>query len=362
MPRALILCCCVLLLAACAPAAAATQPPASPPPAPSAAPDDPPRTPAPTLTPRPSRTPPVEPSAAPSPSPTATPNPLAPWTIDALAARQYGEGDILVAEVLPGDLPVQQYVVEYPSDGLRVTGLLWVPYGEGPFPVILVLHGYIDPAVYYRGLDSRALGDSYAVAGYAVLMPDYRGYAGGPGSPNPLRIPYVIDVLNAIESLDTLDVLDEDRVGVVGHSMGGGIATYLMVLSDRVDAVALYGSMNADQAVNWQWIGQRWSPWWMQQTAAEIGSPLSNPDGYARVSPINYLDRVSMPVQIHHGTLDDQVPVEWSRQLAGGLAEAGKQVEYFEYPDSNHTFYTTDRLQLIERTLAFFDRYVRGEG
>ena len=181
----------------------------------------------------------------PLPIPTATPDPLAPYTIPALAARRYGEGDILVREVVGERLPFHRYVVEYPSDGLTVTALANVPFGQGPFPVVVILHGYIPPEVYERGADSLPAADFFAGRGYAAIMPDYRGYAGTAGGPNPLRIPYAIDVLNLIESLHTLDVLDEDRVGVVGHSMGGGAATYVMVLSERVRAVVLYAPMGA---------------------------------------------------------------------------------------------------------------------
>ncbi|GAB4481934.1 MAG: hypothetical protein Kow00124_30180 [Anaerolineae bacterium] len=318
-----------------------------------------------TATLRPPRTPPPTASAAPNltvtPTATATPDPLAPYTIDALAARVFGESDILVRTVLNATLPFHQYIVEYESDGIPVTALANIPYGDGPFPVLIVLHGYIPPEEYYPGLDSRTLGDPYALAGYAVFMPDYRGYAGAAGGPNPLRIPYAVDVLNLIESLDTLDVLDEERVGVIGHSMGGGVASYVMVLSERVDAVVLYGSMSADQAVNWRYIGETWAPWWMELTAAQIGTPETNPQGYHDISPIHYLDRVRAPVQIHHGDHDDQVPVEWSRDLAERLAAAGVEVTYYEYPFAGHTFTGRERELLLERTLAFFDEHVRGD-
>ncbi len=297
----------------------------------------------------------------PLPIPTATPDPLAPYTIPALAARRYGEGDILVREVVGERLPFHRYVVEYPSDGLTVTALANVPFGQGPFPVVVILHGYIPPEVYERGADSLPVADFFAGRGYAAIMPDYRGYAGTAGGPNPLRIPYAIDVLNLIESLDTLDVLDESQVGIIGHSMGGGAATYVMVLSERVRAVVLYAPMSADQAVNWRYIGEVWAPYWMQTyTARHYGSPHTNPRGYAQISPINYLDRVHAPVQIHHGTADDQVPFEWSRDLAIRLSEAGADVALFAYEGAGHTFTGADWLLFLERSYAFMEEHVRG--
>jgi len=311
----------------------------------------------------PTHTPSPEPTATdgptPTPSPTPTTPPLLAYTIEALAARQYGESDLLVQQELPSSLPFHQYVMEYRSDGMQVTGLAYVPFGEGPFPVVIVLHGYVSPAEYFRGFDAALLAETYALNGYAAIMPDYRGYMGTAGGPNPMRIPYAIDVLNLIGSLGTLDVLDETRVGVIGHSMGGGAATYVMVLAPEVDAVVLYGSMSADQAANWAYIAETWSRYWMDRTAQVYGSPETHPELYAAISPVNYLDRVRMPVQIHHGDADTVVPVEWSRELAGQLQQAGADVTYYEYPGAPHTF-TGAELQLLrERTLSFFNQHVK---
>ncbi len=292
-------------------------------------------------------------------TPTPTTPPLLGYTIDALAAREYGEGDLLVAEEQTAPGPYHQYVMEYRSDGLTVTALAYVPFGEGPFPVIVVLHGYIPPEQYYRGLDANLLADTYARNGYAAIMPDYRGYMGTAGGPNPMRIPYAVDTLNLIGALGTLDVLDETRVGVVGHSMGGGVASYVMVLAPQVDAVVLYGSMSADQAANWYYIGETWSRYWMDSTARLYGSPETHPELYAAISPVNYLDRVRMPVQIHHGDADEVVPVEWSRELAARLTGAGVQTSYYEYPGGPHTFYGAELALLRERTLSFFNAYVK---
>ncbi len=293
--------------------------------------------------------------------PTPTPHPLADFRIAALAERTYGEGDILVREAVGHDLPFYRYVIEYPSDGLTVTGLLEVPFGEGPYPVIVVLHGYIPVADYHRGDDALVIADYFARRGYAAIVPDYRGYMGTAGGPNPLRIPYAVDALHLIESLDTLDVLDADRVGVIGHSMGGGVATYVMVLSERVDATVLYAAMSADQAANWEHIHRTWSPFWMDRTAREYGSPASDPALYAAISPVNVLDRVRAPVQIHHGTADTEVPPDWSRDLHARLRAAGASSTLYLYPGAGHTFYGPSRDRFLERAFAFFETNVRGE-
>jgi dienelactone hydrolase len=311
----------------------------------------------------PTRTPMLPFSQPPTPTPfnaTATPDPFVGLTIDDLSAREYGGGAIEVGEVDLWAPSFTRYKIFYPSDGLAISGLMDVPNGPGPFPVVVVAHGYFDPDYYYSGRGSAPIADYLAERGYLTIMPDYRNYGDSDFGPNPFRIGYVVDVMNLIALLDTLPMADPERVGVLGHSLGGGVATYVMVLAgERVDAVVLYAPMSADQAVNF-W--HTWS-WWdrelMDAHAMVYGTPDDSPLGYAHISPINYLDRVKMPVMIHHGTIDAQVPVEWSDELAQRLLGAGVDVTYYTYRNVGHTFTWWAWDLFMKRNLDFFDEYVR---
>ena len=322
----------------------------------------------------PSATPSPEPTPAPSvtPSPagaTATPNPLAPYGVEALAARAYEGGAIVKEAVTLHAGAYTQYAIAYQTDGgLRVTGLMNVPEtGEGPYPVILLLHGGIDQSVYQPGDGTRGPADFLARHGYLTLAPDYRTYNNTGGSSSPLKIPWSVDVLNLIEALPTLPEADAGRVGLLGHSRGGAVASYPLVLGParvaeqhaQLRAVVLYAPLSFDQAVNWQRYVSFFGAQWPLDDARVYGSPETNPAGYALVSPINYLDRISVPVQIHHGTDDRVVPVEWSADLSERLAALGKTVEYYEYPGAGHDFSGESYEQLLTRSLAFFNRHVK---
>lgn len=306
-------------------------------------------------------------TAAPSPTadpPTAAPaidtsNPLAEYSIPALAARPYNGMTIIKDRQNPGYTAYDQWSFTYTSDQIYVTGLMNIPKGDGPFPVAIVLHGGIDQSVYAQGDGSREHADILARNGYLALMPDYRTYNNTGGSGTPLKIPWAIDVMNLIEALPTLPEADPLRIGVMGHSRGGGIASYIMVISDQVDAVVLYASLHTNQAVVWEQYHTVYGSSWPAKDAAIVGTPTENPEGYAMVSPSSYLDWVSMPVQIHHGAQDTVTPVAWSRDLNERLLEVGKQTEYFEYPEANHTFYNADYDLFMSRVVAFFDANVK---
>ena len=141
--------------------------------APSATPTFPPTV-APTLTSTPTHTPtslPTEtPTATPTatatstPTSTATPDPFAEFTVDGLTARSYGEGELQVEEVLNVTNAFTRTLITYPSDGLTIYGFMNVPKGEGPFPVVLVLHGYVNPARYNTLTYTTGYADTLAHA------------------------------------------------------------------------------------------------------------------------------------------------------------------------------------------------------
>lgn len=67
-------------------------------------------------------------------------------------------------------------------------------------------------------------------------------------------------------------------------------------------------------------------------------------------------------MSIHHSEADDQVPPAWSADLARRLQDVGAIIEYYSYPGAPHSFRGDDRRLFMERTLVFFDRYVKNGG
>ena len=109
-------------------------------------------------------------------------------------------------------------------------GFINIPKGEGPFPVIFMFHGHVDPKEYATLDYSVRYADALAEAGYIVLHPNLRGYAPSPPANNSLGIGDTVDALNLIAlvrqqagSDGLLKSADKERIGLWGHSMGGGI-------------------------------------------------------------------------------------------------------------------------------------------
>lgn len=313
-----------------------------------------------TATPSPTAT--AAPTETPTASPSATPDPYAEWTVDGLAARSYGDGELQVEQVLAVTNAFTRTLVTFPSDGLTIYGFMNVPQGEGPFPVVLVLHGYVDPARYQTLTYTTGYADALARAGYLVIHPNFRNWPPSDSGPEDYRVGQAVDVLHLIGLVQKmggqpgpLAQADAQRIGVWGHSMGGGIAQRVIAVSPDVDAAVLYGSMSGDEALNHQRI------LWFTNGARGLWDEAPPDDAVQRISPINYLDRVTAAVSIHHGDQDDQVPVAWSEDLCSRLQALDKPVECFIYSGQPHTFVGEGDQLFVQRVREFFDRTLRGE-
>lgn len=313
----------------------------------------------------------IEPTAvvAPTERPTATPiaydanNVLAQYSIPALRQREYDGGELVLEARITSTGQFEQWAFSHFSEDFEgnrvlVTGLVNIPIGEGPFPVAIVLHGGITQSAYEQGAGSAIHANVLAENGYIAFMPDYQTYNDTEGSGSPLKIPWAVDVMHLIDVLPNLPQADPERIGVMGHSRGGGIATYIMVISDEVDATVLYASLHVDQDVVWNQYHNVFRVDWPQLDAADWGSPESNPDGYEMVSPGAYLDLVSAPVQIHHGDEDFTTPLSWAYELERRLDVLDKDVELFEYEGGLHTFGQSDHQLMMQRIVAFFNEEV----
>ena len=71
----------------------------------------------------------------------------------------------------------------YASGDLTISGVLNIPAGPGPFPALVLTHGYIDPAI-YRTVGDDARAGLPRPRGYVVLHTDYRNHAASDDDPS----------------------------------------------------------------------------------------------------------------------------------------------------------------------------------
>ena len=197
-------------------------------------------------------------SSHPTPEATKTLKSPHPISMQALINKKYDGRNLKLGRLLGDYGAYKRYMITYRGDGLKISGVMNVPDGRGPFPVLVLNHGYIDPDTYFPGQGMPREHDYLALHGYVVLHTDYRGHASSDNDPNvdyELRLPYAIDTINAVKAVKSskLRFLDKDRVGWLGRSMGGGVTlTALVAQPGLVDAAVIYASVSSLAADNWK--------------------------------------------------------------------------------------------------------------
>ena len=156
-------------------------------------------------------------------------------SLPALMRKDYEGRGLRLGAALAEYSTYTRYAVTYLSGDLRISGIMNVPDGNGPFPVLILNHGYIDPAYYVTGQGLAREQDFLARRGYVVLHTDYRNHAGSDDDPTAerrMRLGYTEDVINAVLAVkrSPLPFLDGDRVGLLGRSMGGGVTLNALVV------------------------------------------------------------------------------------------------------------------------------------
>ena len=294
--------------------------------------------------------------AAPARAQEPPPDPVAHLTPEALRARATGAGEISIGKVWFRRPTYTTYRISYPSDGLRLTGLLHIPRGAGPFPVVIANRGYIAPERYQPGMDSRVFADVLVRNGFLVVAPDYRGYGGGDAGPNPFYTGYTVDTLNLIALAQKLPMARAGKVGMWGHSRGGSITTAAITLSDQIAAAVIYAPAPADLAQDYERRRRQGSNRPSDDTWPF--PPEQDPAAYARVSPASSFGSVSAPVLLHHGTADSTVASSISEDIARALRNAGKDATLHLYEGGGHTLTGAQERLYLRRTLAFLRLYM----
>lgn len=286
-----------------------------------------------------------------------------PLSLTSFAARQFTGHDFKVGRVLDENSAYTRYYIMYKSGELAISGIMNVPKGTGPFPVLILNHGFIDPSIYTNGRGLKREQDYLARHGYVVLHSDYRNHADSDDDPEVdrrFRQAYAEDVINAIKALEAanLPYVDSTRVGMLGHSMGGGIAWVIAVTQpDLVDAFVQFAPVSADARDNFEkWTKSR--PLVARAIVKDHGAPAENPEFWDQVSPMTFFKNVTVPILIHHGTADESVPLTWSQRSTTQLQELSKDIVLHTYPGEPHEF-AAAWSTVMARTTTFFDEHVK---
>jgi len=295
----------------------------------------------------------------PTPLPTPTLAPYEEYTIAYLGRRSYGGGKIEVVQTLAESDVFTSYSIRYPSDGLNIYGFMNIPKGNGPFPVIISVHGYAPYGKYDPFNPSQDFADFFAENQFIVIHPGLRNQPPSDNGDNLLRVGMTIDVMNLIALVKTKNDLpvelasaNLDLMGLWGMSMGGEIALRVLTLSPDIKAAVLYSPLSGNEERNSR---QLYEVLRDEQFQKDAQVPLELLD---RISPMYYYHQIKSAVQLNHGTKDTTAPISWAVETCDFLESAGVSVQCIYYEKAGHIFSGDNARNLRENALEFYKTHL----
>lgn len=285
-----------------------------------------------------------------------------PISLAALMQKDFNGYDFKVGQVLDSNSSYTRYYITYMSGNLKISGIMNVPAGDGPWPLLILNHGYIDPAVYTNGRGLKREQDYLVRQGFVVVHPDYRNHAQSDDDPDyetNFRLGYTEDVINAIYALQkaSLPYIDLNNIGLLGHSMGGGVTQNVLVVKpDLVKAAVLYAPVSGDYQDNYERYTKR-RPEVLQAFQQKYPDTKLDTSFWQSISAATYFERLTAPVAIFIGTADDSVEPAWSYAIRDRLTELGKNVMLYEYQGEAHEFSFAWN-DFMQQSASFFKQHL----
>lgn len=239
-------------------------------------------------------------------------------------------------------------------DGYPVHGWVATPTGDGPFPVILQIHGgpYASYGIHLFD-ETQVLVD----AGYAVVYSNPRGSAGyGRAHGRSIRqrmgtldMHDVMDFFDAVIATD--ERLDGDRVGVMGGSYGGYLTAWIIAHEHRfAGAIVERGFLDPTSFQGTSDIGTFFGDEYVGTSAEDI----------ARQSPMAVVAQVTTPTLVLHSERDFRCPLEQATRYYAALKRQGTPAEMLIFPGENHELTRAGQPRhRVERFAAVLDWWER---
>jgi dipeptidyl aminopeptidase/acylaminoacyl peptidase len=244
-------------------------------------------------------------------------------------------------------------------DGESVPVFLFRPEGEGPFPVVVMVHG--GPESQWRPWFSPSflpLTQHLVARGYAVAAPNVRGSTGyGKRFEHlddvRLRLDSVRDLASLHEWLSARPEIDGSRAVLYGRSYGGYMVLAGLALQPELWAAGIE-MVGISSLVTFL---ENTSEYRRAAREREYGSLATDRDFLVEASPVTHVDAIRAPLLIQHGANDPRVPVGESEHIHRVLTEKGIPSELVVYEDEGHTIEKLpNRIDFFTRAVAFLDR------
>lgn len=304
------------------------------------------------------------------------PHLLEKYSIENLTNSNIEPSSIQIGKVITDDkdFTAYEFTFEFSPDLSKnlkkTTGLINIPKGSGPFPLIVMFRGYVDQKKYVIGMGTQHAGEFFAKNGFITVAPDFLGYGNSDLEAENIFESRFQTYVTAIALLKSTEALkdyplkvetnyintDHSNIFIWGHSNGGQIALTTLEITGLNYPTVLWTPVSkpfpfsilayTDESDDHGKFIRR-----------EL-SKFEEDYDVEKYSLTNYFDRIKAPIQLNQGTNDDAVPFYWSDSLIKILEKDGVDAKYLKYTGADHNL-SPSWQKAVQNDLNFFNSHLK---
>jgi dipeptidyl aminopeptidase/acylaminoacyl peptidase len=251
------------------------------------------------------------------------------------------------------------------KQGRWITGRIYYPPDfnkNKKYPCIVYYYGGASPVT--REFGGRYPKNLYAAQGYIVYVLQPSGAYGFGQDFSALHVNdwglvVADEIIDGVRKfLNAHSFVDPKRVGCMGASYGGFMTMLILTRTNLFSAAIAHAGISS---ISSYWGEGFWGYWYNSVSAAN-SFPWNRKDIYVYQSALYNADKISTPLLLLHGSQDTNVPPGESTQLFTALKLLGREVEYIQILDQNHTIMNYTKRKIWTKTiLSWFDKWLKNE-
>lgn len=295
--------------------------------------------------------------------------PLDKYTFEALAKTNFTPSEITFGEITSDQTDFKSVMFYFYVGDRKVTGVANIPKTPSTYPVVVMFRGYIDREKYTAGDGTRRAGQVFGENGFITLAPDFLGYGQSDmPSENPIEerfqtyttaltlLASVAKLDEALSLVDSKVQADSGKIGIWGHSNGGQIALSVLAISGRNYPTVLWAPVTKPFPYSILYYTDEFTD--RGKLLRKVLADFEKDYDVEVFSTVNFLDRITAPLELHQGTGDESVPQKWSDEFYKKLKDMGREVDYFVYSGDDHNFARGNWSSVVSQNIAFYREHL----
>ena len=244
------------------------------------------------------------------------------------------------------------------SKGQMLAGVLHIPENAEKSPAVILCHGFSGDKVGKYRLRVR-LARALSEKGFAVFRFDFSGHGDSEGEMDDISLVQELDDLEcAIEYLKKQPFADTNKIGIVGHSLGGEIVILEAAKNPQFKAIALfapvadYRKLSPDHRESFA-VAEKYG--FAERASHRIKKRYF--DEMKQFEPLEEVGKIHAPLLVLHGNADERVDISGSTEL---IEKANEPKKLVIIETADHDFAGYDNtMQLISHTADWFLRWLK---